>query len=449
MTKPTGRPRGRPPKARQDAQANVKGDGWRNVLLNLGQTSGNPMHRTDYAPTARVDQKTAENVYRGDGLGRRVVDVLVDDAIREWIESSAELLAEFKRLGAKQEISDAAKWARLYGGAVLVALVDDGGDFDQPVNMNRVRAVRQLRAYDRHRVTWSSADIDQDPLSGNFGKPLFYRVSPPHGVPYRVHHSRAWRIDGLPLPIDARLENNGWGDSALQTVFDALRNYAMTMSASANIVRDFVQTVLGIKGLTEMLRMGEDELVAKRATIIDLTRSVANTIFTDADGETYSKQASSVAGLPELWDRFALHVSACTGIPATKLMGRSPAGMNATGDSDMRQWYDTVQAYRTDELEPMIEWLAGLIDAQSEWRTRPETMDWQWPSIMQPTDQEWADIKLKNAQADAIYIDRQAVDAEYLFHLRNGEGEYRPDVTYDHNAFMEWVVEREGLNSAE
>lgn len=449
MTKPTGRPRGRPPKTRQDAQANVKNDGWRNVLLNLGQTSGNPMHRTDYAPTARVDQKTAENIYRGDGLGRRVVDVLVDDAIREWIEASAELLAELNRLGAKQEISDAAKWARLYGGAVLVALIDDGGDFDQPVNMNRVRAVRQLRSYDRHRVTWTGGDIDQDPLSDQFGKPLFYTVSPPHTVPYRVHYSRAWRLDGLTLPIDARLNNNGWGDSALQSVHEALSNYGMTMSASANIVRDFVQTVLGIKGLTEMLRMGEDELVAKRATIIDLTRSVSNTIFTDADGETYSKQASSVAGLPELWDRFALHVSACTGIPATKLMGRSPAGMNATGDSDIKQWYDTVQAYRTDELEPMIQWLTGLIDAQSEWRTRPETMDWQWPSIMQPTDQEWADIKLRNAQADAIYIDRQAVDAEYLFHLRHGEGDYRPDVTYDHNAFMEWVIEREGLNSAD
>lgn len=449
MTKPTGKPRGRPPKARQDAQSSVKSDGWRNVLLNLGQTSGNPMHRTDYAPTARIDQKTAENVYRGDGLGRRVVDVIVDDALREWVEASAELTEELNRLGAKQEISDAAKWARLYGGSVIVALIDDGGDFDEPLNRNRIRAVRQLRSYDRHRVTWSGADIDTDPLSDQFGKPIFYTVSPPHSVPYRVHHSRTWRLDGLTLPIDARLNNNGWGDSALQNVYEALRNYGMTMSASANIVRDFVQTVLGIKGLTEMLRMGEDDLIAQRANIIDLTRSVANTVFTDADGETYSKQASSVAGLPDLWDRFALHVSACTGIPATKLMGRSPAGMNATGESDLTQWYDTVQAYRRDELEPMLKWLVDLVDAQSEWRTRPETMDWSWPCLTTPTDEQWADIKLRNAQADQIYMDRGAIDPEYLYHLRHGGGEYQADIVYDHEAFMQWVVEREGFNSGE
>jgi phage-related protein (TIGR01555 family) len=219
------------------------------------------------------------------------------------------------------------------------------------------------------------------------------------------------------------------------------------MSASANIVRDFVQTVLGIKGLTEMLRQGEDQLIAQRATIIDLTRSVANTVFTDADGETYSKQASSVAGLPELWDRFALHVSACTGIPATKLMGRSPAGMNATGESDLNQWYDTVQAYRRDELEPMLNWLVGLIDAQSEWRTRPEALEWHWPCLTTPSDAEWADIKLRNAQADAVYMDRGAIDPEYLYHLRYGAGEYRADINYDYEAFMQWVVEREGLNN--
>jgi hypothetical protein len=118
--------------------------------------------------------------------------------------------------------------------------------------------------------------------------------------------------------------------------------------------------------------------------------------------------------------------------------------MNATGESDLTQWYDTVQAYRRDELEPMIKWLVGLMGAQTEWRTRPETIEWTWPCLTTPTDAEWASIKLNNAQSDAIYMDRGAVDPEYLYHLRYGEGEYRADVVYDHNAFMEWVVEREG-----
>jgi phage-related protein (TIGR01555 family) len=434
----TGNPRGRPRKSKVDGQASVKADGWQNVLTNIGG-------RKDPTTAARVSampffsRETLSALYRADGLARRIVDVQVEDALREWVECDDALTAEFRRINAKQEVSDALKWARLFGGALIVAMVDDGQDFDQPLNRNAIRSLRQLRVYDRHRVTFNTSDIDMDAMSETFGKPLFYTVTPISGTPYRVHASRAWRLDGLPLPDLERQLNQGWGDSALMPVYEALQAYGQTMGASANIVRDFVQVVLGIRGLTDMLRQGEDDLVAKRANIIDMTRSVANSVFLDADGETYDKKASSVAGLADLWDRFALHVSSVTGIPATKLLGRSPSGLNATGESDMRQWYDVVQAYRGDEIDPPVRWILGLIEAQSEWTDRPEgEIEITWPSLYQPTEAEWADVKVKIAQADAIYMDRGGVDPEYLYHLRYGSGEFRPDAPYTIEGLEEW-----------
>jgi phage-related protein (TIGR01555 family) len=441
MTKPTGNPRGRPRKIVQDARSVTRGDGWNNVLTNIGNRR-DPVSATQFGMATMLDRRTLAAMYRGDGLAKRIVDIQVEEAIREWIEADDLLLAELGRLNAKQDVTEALKWARLFGGALVVALIDDGQDFDQPVNMNGIRSVRQLRVYDRWRVTFTTGDVDKDAMSPTFGKPLFYSVQGTTGVPYRVHSSRCWRIDGLPLPDEERQLNNGWGDSAIMAAYEALRAYGQTMGASANIVRDFVQVVLGIRGLTDMLRQGEDALVAARANVIDLTRSVANTVFLDADGETYDKKASSVAGLADLWDRFALHVSSVTGIPATKLLGRSPAGMNATGESDMRQWYDVVQAYRGDEVEPLLRWLVGLIEAQSEWTDRPEEMDWTWPSLYQPTEAEWADVKLKIAQADAVYLDRGAADPEYLYHLRYG-GAFRPDAHYDFEEAAEWMAGRE------
>ena len=441
MTKPTGNPRGRPRKIVQDARSVTHGDGWNNVLTNIGNRR-DPVSATQFGFATMLDRRTLAAMYRGDGLAKRIVDIQVEEAIREWIEADDLLLAELGRLNAKQDVTEALKWARLFGGALVVALVDDGQDFDQPVNMNGIRSVRQLRVYDRHRVTFTTGDVDMDAMSPTFGKPLFYAVQGTTGVPYRVHNSRCWRIDGLPLPDEERQLNNGWGDSAIMASYEALRAYGQTMGASANIVRDFVQVVLGIRGLTDMLRQGEDALVAARANVIDLTRSVANTVFLDADGETYDKKASSVAGLADLWDRFALHVSTVTGIPATKLLGRSPAGMNATGESDMRQWYDVVQAYRGDEVEPLLRWLVGLIEAQSDWTDRPDEMDWTWPSLYQPTEAEWADVKLKIAQADAVYLDRGAADPEYLYHLRYS-GAFRPDAHYDFEEAAEWMAGRE------
>lgn len=444
MTKPTGKPRGRPPKSRTDAEAMVRVDGWQNIALNLGNKGGDAVASTKYAHVPNLGRVTLESMYRGDGLAKRVVDVPVDDAAREWIEADQKLLDELARLRAKAEMVDALKWSRLFGGAVVVALIDDSLEFDQPINPNGIRRVLQLRVYDRHRVTWTTTDIDRNPESANFGRPTHYTVQPIHGAPYRVHVSRLHKLDGLPLPDEARQRNNGWGDSALQSVYQALMNYGLTMNSSASIVRDFVQTVLSIKGLTDMIRQGQDDLVTKRAQLIDLTRSVSNTIFMDADGEQYDKRASSVAGLADLWDRFALHVSAATGIPATKLMGKSAAGLNATGEGDERSWHDVVRAYQTDEVQPLIQWLVDLLDAQRDWRVadRPETMEWTFPAIGQPSEAEWAEIKLKNAQTDQIYIDRGGVDAEYLYELRWGHGEYRPDVTFDRDAFQEWLATR-------
>lgn len=418
-------------------------DSWSNVLTGIGGAR-DPIRSARITSFRGIDRQTLTNIYRSDGMGRRVVDLIVDDAIREWIEGGEELLAELARVKAKQEITDAAKWARLYGGAVIVALVDDGQDFDAPVNMGAVRQVKQLRVYDRHRVSWTTADLERDAMQTHFGEPNFYTVQPLDGTPYRVHRSRLWVFDGMPLPITERQRNEGWGDSALGPVYESLSNYSQVMGASANIVRDFIQVVLGVRGLQDMFIRGEEKMIAARANSIDLTRSVANTIFIDAEGETYEKRASSVAGLADLWDRFALHISGVTGIPATKLMGRSPNGLNATGESDIRQWYDVVQAYRRDEIEPALQWLVGLIDAQSEWTDRPESMDWQWPPLHQPTEAEWADVKLKTAQADAIYIDRGAAEPEYLYHLRYGQGEFRPDAQYTQQGLEEFLAAQIG-----
>ena len=206
-TPKTGKPRGRPTKARAAAEAHANSDGWHNILTNIG-------NRNDPVTAARVssfiglDRNTLSTLYRSDGIAKRVVDLHVDDAIREWIECDELLLTDLSRINAKQELTEALKWGRLFGGSLVVAMVDDGQDFDQPVNLNAIRAVRQLRVYDRHRVTWTSGDLDMDAMSMNFGKPMFYTVQPLYGVPYRVHHSRAWRVDGLSLPEEERQRNN-------------------------------------------------------------------------------------------------------------------------------------------------------------------------------------------------------------------------------------------------
>jgi uncharacterized protein len=429
--------RGRPSKIEQK-QSLVRNDYWGNILTGIGSANSR-VNSTRYNPSLRLDQTTLTNIYVSDGIGRRVVNILIDDAMRAFIHGEDELITELQRIRSKQKIIDAATWARLYGGSVLVVFVNDGQDMDRPLNLKTVRKVVSLRSYDRYQITWDTSDLSINYHDEHYGEPEVYTITPLSGIPFKVHRSRLHLFNGERIPERERLRNQYWDQSVLQAVYDALRNYGSTMNASAEIIQDFIQTVLGINGLTDMLRNNEDDLITKRANIIDLTRSVSNTIFLDSEQETYQKQASSVAGLSDLWDRFSEAISATTGIPLTKLLGRSPAGLNSTGKSDSDNWDNIVEAYRTDEIEPCVDWLISILEAQSMWKQseRPENYNWEFPSLKVANESELAKNRLLAAQTDQIYMDRGAVDPNFIFKKRYANGSFETDIFIEEDELEE------------
>jgi len=54
-------------------------------------------------------------------------------------------------------------------------------------------------------------------------------------------------------------------------------------------------------------------------------------------------------------------LSAVSNIPATKLFGRSPDGMNTTGHSDMENWYSYVDGIRNPQIKPNLQILLDVI----------------------------------------------------------------------------------------
>lgn len=417
-----------------------RSDGWNNILTSLGNKNDTSSY-TKYSYDHRLSFQTLDNLYSGDGIAKRIVDIVVDDATRDFIEVEESLEKEYDRIKLKPTLVKCLKDARLYGGSICVALVDDGGEFDEPINFNRVKQLIKLRHYDRWQVSWTSTDLNNDPLSPNYGMPEYYQISPLVGTPYRVHVSRVFRFDGIQTPERIKVNNNGWCDSVLQGCFNGLMQYGSVAGYSANIVRDFIQVVLGVKGLSEMLRQGNDDLVTKRATIIDMTRSVANTVFIDSDGETYDKKASSVSGLDALWDKFKEKLSSETGIPQVKLFGDGIGGLS-NGSNDTRSWYDVVQAYRDSECPPFIEWVNNILKNQIVWKNRPKSLEYSFPSLWTPSEAEYADIKLKTAQTDAIYFGVQAVDPEYIYHLRHQNGYFRTEIKFDEDEYIKWLADR-------
>jgi len=98
-----------------------------------------------------------------------------------------------------------------------------------------------------------------------------------------------------------------------------------------------------MKDLAQLLATDEgEEQALKRLQIIDMARGILNSIAIDSEGEDYGFQQFSVTGIKEVIDATCNMLSALTEIPQTKLFGRSPAGMSATGESDLENYYNFI-----------------------------------------------------------------------------------------------------------
>ena len=408
-----------------------RSDNWINNMTNLGVNSSR-VNSTRVGSLPLLDYVTLDEMYKSNGLAQKIINIIVDDAMRGFIEADYDLLQEMSRIKLKQRITDGCYSGRLYGGALLVAFIDDGLELEKPVNLNRIDKIISIKVFDKSQVTWFSGDLNTNYGSEHFGEPEFYTINSYSNVVdvgvIKVHRSRCFLMNGATTTNRMRLYNGGWDLSIMQSCFGALRNYGIVTDSSAEIIQDFVQVIFKLNGLSQkMVQEGGDAVIKKRLNYIDMSRSITNSIFVDAT-EDYEKKASSVAGLADLWDRFSEVVCSVTGYPATKLFGRSPAGMNSTGDSDMKNYYDMVGAYRSDQVQPAIDWIVELLEHQKTWKIKPKTFDWEFPSLVATSDLETAKIKKTYAEIDWGYIDRGAIDAAETWQQRFGQEKFNYNI---------------------
>ena len=348
------------------AEPRVTEDGWSSLLSSYG-TRRDPSEHIKPHFDSELQRDQVEAIYRADGIGRRIVDLPAEEMTREWVsirgDRGEDRLAELSDLTAKQQFNRALRWSGLHGGAVMVMLIDDGAHtLDVPLRENAIRGVNDLIVYDRWQTSWTQQHISQDPGSRWFGRAEYMQIHPLYGMPYTVHRSRLLIFDGEDVPDRLRQKNNGWGDSRLQPVFRALGRYGEAMGGTSSIIRDFILPVLSMKNLSDMIASGQEDVVKKRLEILGVSRSMLNVLLIDADEEGYEKKASTVSGIDKLLQELKHNLSACTGIPQTKLFGRAPEGQNSTGESDTRNWYDSVRGEQEDKLLPNLRELVRLLD---------------------------------------------------------------------------------------
>ena len=344
-------------------------DGFANALTGMGDRNYDKRLSTVFKPGLRLSDSTLTGLYRGNGLSRRIVNLPAVEMTRNWFTINGDeddaVLQKLETLGAQEMYTDALVWSRLYGGAVILMGLNDGMALWRPVNEKRIRDIMFLRVFDRREVEVVHQSISTDPTDPLFGEPTKYLITPiTGGSQFKVHASRLIRFDGAKIPGRELFAHNWWHDSILESVYEQIRQMGAVYDSSEFIVNEFVMTIIQIDNMLDMNMKDNGALLKQRLAMLDLSKHVKNTMLLDTK-ETFAKHSSTVAGLEKLLDSFMMSVSSVTGIPVTLLMGRSPAGQNATGESDIRMWYDSIRSGQRAGLRPRLE---KLIRYCGRWR---------------------------------------------------------------------------------
>lgn len=401
-----------------DSDQTALNDSLENLVAELGTKQDKRSH-SNFVNSKRLsadgNQVELNALYRTDWLAGKVVDIIPDDMTREWRyfsgdiepETVAALVEEEERLGLAEAFNEAHKWARLYGTSFIVINVDDGMPVDQPLNINRVKkgGLKHIKVVDRHRIDRADLQPIENPLDPNYGMPSYYRFV---NTNVKIHHSRMIRFDAVKLPFDEFKRNNYMSDSVLDRLYEALINFNTVAAGSASMVYETNVDVMKIKGLMNYIQSPEGTaLIQKRFTLASMLKSFNNMLLLDAD-EEYDKKQNSFASLPDLLYAHALFLAGGSDVPATRLLGSSASGLNATGEGDIKNYYDVIRSKQSKDYKPKLDFFDTIM-AKNLGIPDDADLDYRFNSLFQMTPKEQADTDFIIAQRDGIYLDKGVV----------------------------------------
>lgn len=420
-------------------------DGYSNMLNKVGTKQDNSMSYS-YNGEPAVDDMTLIRLYEGNGLFTKIIDRPSEEAVKHGldIDFGDEDILEYVEdrlddLGFEAAFATAEKWARLYGGSIIVMLIDDGRGLEEPVDWRNARGIAELRVFERAIVQpdYTALNtfhfVDSMEERRNFGKPVRYNVSSIYGS-FTVHHSRCLVFKNGTLPEQTTNANyRYWGMPEYVKISRALRECITSHEDGVKLLERSVQAIYKMKNLSNLLATNDGEdMVIKRLQVIDMARSIINSIAIDTDGEEYNFETLAMAGVKDVIDSTCNMLSAVTNIPQTILFGRSPAGMNSTGENDMENYYNMVENIQKQNMKANARKVIELILKQGFLEGRIKEVPKfkvKFSALWSMSEAETADVEnkkastqLAKAQTAEVYINAGVLDPSEIRNTIAAEG---------------------------
>jgi phage-related protein (TIGR01555 family) len=434
------------PEALASAALQVRNDAWQNDQTGFG-TAKDKTQYGFFQPLLPLTTQQCANLYHGDAMAARMVDVVPQEVFREGfaveIDDEAvvnDWLAEkFRDIDARGKLQEGWTWGDLFGGGGCIIGCDDGRPASMPLMPERAKALTYLYPIDR-RMLWP-VSYYQDPGNPKLGKVETYLVTPASanaGPTQVIHESRLIIFRGAMTGIRERVLLGSWNYSVLQRPYEVLRQYNVGWNSLELMMTDGNLPIFKMNGLGPAIASGNTAAIQARLALISQRISNVQALVLDAgdpsdDGdpaESFDRQQLSYEGIPQALDKLMLRLASAVQIPVTILMGQSPAGMSATGDSDFRWFYDRIRALQQNRLAPRLRHLAQIMLAtqESPLKAEPDAISVKFPGLWKETPSVEAARRFSMAQADAAYVTAGVLTPEEVALARFGGDGFGEDI---------------------
>lgn len=381
---------------------NDRYDSWQSLLSGLG-TARDKATSTHFIPDTVLSAEYLEELYLKDDIAARICDLVPHEMMRQGFLATVND-EKFAHNNSHELIRDALVKARIFGASFIYIGADDGLAQDQPLVLPKIKRLRFINVLTSKDVKIQS--FYDNPKDENYGCPRLYRLHSNTDI----HESRFIPFNGT-TPLSQRQ----LPASILQRIYPVLRQFHTAWQSVAHLMTDAAQGVFKLKGLHSSVASNRGEELLKRMELVDMSRSVCRSILLDAEDEDFKRDAYSFSGIPEILEKMMLRLSAAVRIPVSLLMGQAPAGMNATGESDIRFFYDQVRAEQ-EALKPKIERLIKIMVGDELAHVAIE-----FPALWQMTEREKSELRRMEAETDRIYLQEGVLLPEEVALMRYPE----------------------------
>lgn len=421
---------------REMAWPHLDSAGIVNALTGLGGpgdkgSAGRP--NTNATPLSDTELRSA---YLFSAPSRRVIDLVAKRACRTgW--TVPELGGEERRLRIGQQCERAFRWARLYGGALLLPVtLDDvprgyaGREWAwlrEPLDLARVGRISALHAFDAFEVY--PHEDDDDPRSPTFRTPKYWTIAS-KSLHVTVHASRVVWVRGCERPSDASRRGNRMpDDSVLQAMWDEVQRLSQTMAGGAKIAQELRESVLKLAGHAQQNTSDQKKKYQAQLGMIARMRSLLSLTVLGKEDE-YESVSHAPTGFSDLSDAAKSMFSMASGIPEVILFGATPEGLNTDGDSAWQGFRQLVSDYQEDR-RPELERLHEIVYAQQDGPTggrAPEDWVLEFRPLDEPSEQERAEVRRTIAQTDVLNIRAGIYSAQEVCERRYGPDGFEVDL---------------------